>query len=178
MEAPTSKVARFKDLVAKCGTPEAYTPWVDPKRDRHFQTAWRENRVLTIQQNSAGDAKDFGIVGFRREPNVSYLLFPKPLTEFEGRKVVGIAYDAVHTPPRGPVVKPSAARKKSRPRPSPGTRSFVVTVCVRAKIEYTESVNATSSEAAKKEALKASESHELDWSSADVTREVVGIKSV
>lgn len=178
MEAPTSKVARFKDLVAKCGTPEAYTPWVDPKRDPHFQAAWRENRVLTIQQNIAGHGKDFGMVGFRREPNVSYLLFPKPLTGFEGRKVVGIAYDAVHTPPRGPVVKPSAARKKSQSRPSPGTRSFRVTVCASAKIEYTEHVNATSSEAAKKEALKGAKSPHLDWSAAQVTREVIGIKSV
>jgi len=177
MEAPTSKIARFKELVAKCGTPEAYTPWVDPKRDSHFQSAWRENRVLTVQQNAAGHGKDFGIVGFRKELNASYLLFPKPLTEFEGRKVVGIAYDAVHTPPRGPVVKSSAGKRKSRPSPSPGTKSFSVTVCVTAKVEYTETVNATSSEAAKREALKAAEPRDLDWSSAEVSRAVVRIKS-
>ena len=174
MEAPTNKTARFKDLVAKCGTPEAYTPWVDPKRDPHFQSAWRENRVLTIQQNT--DTRDFGVVGFRKQDNVSYLLFPKPLTEFEGRKIVGIAYDAVHTPPRGPVVKPSVAKKRP-PHASPGTRNFSVTVCITAKIEYTETVNATSSAAAKKEALKAAESRDLDWADAQVSREVVGIKS-
>ncbi|HKQ37173.1 MAG TPA: hypothetical protein VJ063_03780 [Verrucomicrobiae bacterium] len=162
--------------MAKCGTPEAYTPWVNPKRDPHFQAAWRENRVLTIQQNAAG--KDFGVVGFQREQNVSYLLFPKPLTEFEGRKVVGIAYDVVHTPPRGPVVKPSVAKKKVRTRPSPGTRSFHVTVCVTAKVESIETVHATSSEAAKKQALKAAASRDLDWKSGEITREVVGIKSV
>jgi len=177
MEAPTSKIARFKDLVAKCGTPEAYTPWVNPKRDPHFQAAWRENRVLTIHQNTSSHGKDFGVVGFHKEPNSSYLLFPKPLTDFEGRKVVGIAYDAVHTPPRGPVVKPSAAKKKPQARPSPGTRSFSVTVCATAKLEYTETVHATSSEAAKKQALKASESRDLDWSSAEATWSVVGIKS-
>ena len=97
--------------------------------------------------------------------------------EFEGRKVVGIAYDAVHTPPRGPVVKSSAGKRKSRPSPSPGTKSFSVTVCVTAKVEYTETVNATSSEAAKREALKAAEPRDLDWSSAEVSRAVVRIKS-
>lgn len=177
MEAPVSKTARFKDLVAKCGTPEAYTPWVDPKRDPRFQSAWRENRVLTIHQAPGGHTKDFGIVGFRSEPNASFLLFPKPLTEFSGRKIVGIAYEAVHTPPRGPVVKSSAAKGKWKPAPRPGTRSFSVTICVTAQLEYSENVHATSSGAAKKEALKAAESRELDWSNAEVTHTVVGIKS-
>ena len=178
MEAPTSKIARFKDLVAKCGTPEAYTPWVNPKRDPRFQAAWRENRVLTVHQNVASHGKDFGVVGFHREHNAAYLLFPKPLKEFEGRKIVGIAYDAVLTPPRGPVVKPSAAKKKPHSRRSPGTRSFDVSVCVTATIEVIETVHATSSEAAKREALKAVESRDFDWSSAKVTQSVTGIKSV
>ena len=178
MEDPGRKTARFKELVAKCGTPEAYTPWVDPKRDRHFQSAWRENRVLTVQQNAAGHAKDFGVVGFHGDRNVSYLLFPKPLTEFEGRKIVGIAYDAVHTPPRGPVVKPFAGKKRPGPRPRPGTKSFSVTVCVTAQLEYTETVNAVSSAAAKKQALKAAESRDIDWSSAEVTRTAGGIRSL
>ena len=178
MDVPTNKTARFKELVEKCGTPEAYTAWVDPKRDAHFQAAWRENRVLTIQQNPSGQTKDFGVVGFHKDENVSYLLFPKPLTEFEGRKVVGIAYDAVHTPPRGPVVKPSAGKKKARPTPRPGTKSFSVTICVTAQVEFTETVNATSSGAAKQEALKAAESRDIDWSAAEITPSVVGIKSL
>ena len=178
MEPSTQKTARFKDLVEKCGTPEAYTAWVDPKRDSRFQAAWRENRVLTIHQNPTGHTKDFGVVGFHNEPNVGYLLFPKPLTEFEGRKIVGIAYDAVHTPPRGPVVKPSATKKKLVLHPGPGTKSFSVTVCVTAKMEYTETVNATSSAAAKEAALKAAESRELDISSAAITRSVVQVKSL
>jgi hypothetical protein len=178
MDTPTNKTARFKDLVTKCGTPEAYTPWVDPKRDPHFQAAWRENRVLTVQQNTSRHSKDFGLVGFRSEHNVSYLLFPKPLTEFEGRRIVGIAYESVHTPPRGPVVKPRESKKKLHPRPAPGTKSFSVTVCLTAQIEYTETVNAISSAAAKKEALKVADSRDVDWSSAEVTRTVVGIKSL
>jgi hypothetical protein len=178
MEAPIQKAARFKELVERCGTPEAYTPWVDPKRDSRFQSAWRENRVLTVQQDPTGDTRDFGVVGFHKDKHAAYLLFPKPLDEFEGRKIVGIAYDAVHTPPRGPVVKPSAAKKKPAAPPVPGTKSFSVTVCVTAKTEYTETVNATSSDAARKEALKAAELRDVDWSSAEVTRTVVRIKSL
>jgi hypothetical protein len=180
MEPSPDKTARFKDLIEKCGTPEAYTAWVDPKRDPHFQSAWRENRVLTIQQNPTGQTKDFGVVGFHKERNAAYLLFPKPLTEFEGRKVVGIAYDAVYTPPRGPVVKPSA-RKKIPPLPSAPaakTKTFSVTVRVTAEIEYTETVDATNSAAARQEALKAAESRTLDLSSAEIARTVVGIKSL
>jgi hypothetical protein len=142
-----------------------------------IRIAWRENRVLTIRQAPGGHTKDFGVVGFRSEHNASYLLFPKPLTEFEGRKIVGIAYEAVHTPPRGPVVKPSAAKRKSAYRP-PGTRTFSVTVCLTAQVEYTEAVNATSSEAAKKEALREAQAREVDWSSVEVTRTVVGVKSL
>jgi hypothetical protein len=177
MEAPTNKTARFKDLIERCGTPEAYTPWIDPRRDPHFQSAWRENRVLSIQQSPTGNTRDFGVVGFHKENNVAYLLFPKPLTEFEGRKIVGIAYEAVHTPPRGPVVK-SSPKKKASPRPRPGTKSFSVTICVTAQVEYTETVNATSSTAARQEALKAAESRDVDWSAAEITRTVVGIKSL
>jgi hypothetical protein len=178
MEPATNKTARFKDLIEKCGTPEAYTAWVDPKRDPHFQAAWRENRVLTVQQNPAGQTKDFGVVGFHKENNAAYLLFPKPLTEFEGRKIVGIAYDAVYTPPRGPIVKPSAGRKKPAPRATPGTKTFTVTIRITAELEYNETVNATSSAAAREEALKAAESRDLDLSLADVTRTIVGIKSL
>jgi len=178
MEPSTNKTARFKDLIERCGTPEAYTAWVDPKRDPHFQSAWRENRVLTVQQSPTGQTKDFGVVGFHKERNAAYLLFPKPLTEFEGRKVVGIAYDAVYTPPRGPVVKPSAGRKKPPAPPGPGTKTFSVTVRITAQVEYTETVNATSSAAARQEALKAAQSRNLDLSSTEITRTVVGIKSL
>ena len=176
MNAPT-KTARFKEVVQKCGVPEVYTPWMDPKRDRRFQSAWRENRVLTVQQNPTG-TKDFGLVGFHKESNAAYLLFPKPLTEFEGRKIVGIAYDSVYTPPRGRVVQPSAGKKRATPARQPGTRTFSVTVCITARLEYTEIVNATSSEAARKEALKRAESRELDFSSGEITPSVVGIKSL
>jgi len=53
-----------------------------------------------------------------------------------------------------------------------------VTVCVTAQLEYTETADATSSAAAKKEALKVGESRDLDLSSAEITRTVVGIKSL
>lgn len=149
-----------------------------PKRDPHFQSAWRENRVLTVLQNPSAQARDFGVVGFRKANNAAYLLFPKPLTEFEGRKIVGIAYDAVYTPPRGPVVKASSASRKTVGNAGPGTKSFSVTIQVTAQWEYSETVNTTSSAAARKEALKAAKSRDLDLSSAEVTRAVIGIKSL
>ena len=50
----------------------------------------REERVLSLKQEPTGTKKDFGTVGFLQEKYVSYLIFPKPLTPFAGKRVVGI----------------------------------------------------------------------------------------
>ena len=57
--------------------------------------AVRQNRIMTIKQETVGTKKDFGIVGFREEKDVSYLIFPKRLTLFKGLRIIGIRYDQV-----------------------------------------------------------------------------------
>jgi hypothetical protein len=102
---------RFSELVKKSGQPQSITLWSDPKRDPSFQKAIKQNRVLTVKQETVGNKKDVGAIGFRREQNVSYLIFPKSLPKTDSR-IVGIKYGLLENPkPKDPVSKGSSVRK-------------------------------------------------------------------
>ena len=87
------KEIRFGELVNRAGKPEAVTLWSDPKRDRGFMKAVRENRVVTLIQQPFIKKKDFGEIGFHEDPRAAYLIFPKPLHKGEASHVVGIKYE-------------------------------------------------------------------------------------
>ena len=129
-----SGTARFAELVKGLGTPEPYTLWVDPMEDREFQTALRQKRVLTVRQGEKGSKRDYSLVGYHPEGGGRYLLFPKSLQEYEGRKIIGIKYGLVTVPKlrEGPAPSPRAAishhregrgapvpRSTTRPEPAP-----------------------------------------------------------
>ena len=90
--------ARFAAVVQQAGAPEQVIPWKDPARDPKFQRAVRENRVMTVTLPTVGTKKDFGVVGFEREKNAAFLIFPKSLKKFEDKKIVGIKYDLLASP--------------------------------------------------------------------------------
>jgi hypothetical protein len=94
-ERGTAKTVRFTAVVAKMGTPKVYLPFSDPKNDRTFMRAVKENRVLTIHQEPASRRSDFGTVGFDGEKYASYLIFPKSLTQFANTRVIGIKYNVL-----------------------------------------------------------------------------------
>jgi hypothetical protein len=113
MKVSSTKTLRFTALVQEAGQPEAANLWTRPEADKPFMKAVRENRVLTVKQENLGSSKDFGVVGFLREKNVSYLVFPKALDKFKDRRVIGIKYDLVQTaPPLGKVVKQRHTEKR------------------------------------------------------------------
>jgi hypothetical protein len=91
MKAPRATV-RFAQVVAAAGQPEPVTLWVEPRLDKRFQTALRQNRVATVNQETVGSKKDFAMVGFHRGKHSSYWIFPKPLDAFEGKRIIGIDY--------------------------------------------------------------------------------------
>ena len=93
MKLLTAKTVRFHEISEKCGAPEVYTLWQEPKSDRHFQMLLKNNRVVTIQQTDAGT--EFGVVGFVKRKGARYLVFPKSLKRFEGHRIVGIKWDKV-----------------------------------------------------------------------------------
>jgi hypothetical protein len=176
MRTPTGKTARFKELVEQCGAPELYTPWMDPKRDPKFQSAWRENRVLSVRQPLTGNKKDFGEVGFTTDRNVAYLIFPKKLDAFAGRRIVGIQYSLVATP------KPHGRRSMRAERPKrvepPALKRFEVTVRVMAAVDITEIVEASSIQAAEETVTRQIESRDIDFADAEIAHRVVKAKKL
>jgi len=85
------KTARFADVVENAGRPEPYTLWLKPAADRHFQSAIKNHRVMTIQQSPSGT--EFGMIGFKEGKGSSYLVFPKSLKRFENMRIIGINWD-------------------------------------------------------------------------------------
>jgi hypothetical protein len=87
------KTARFADVVDKAGKPEPYTLWQKPAQDRHFQSALKNHRIITIQESESGT--EFGMVGFKQSKTARYVVFPKSLKRFEDKRIVGINWDLV-----------------------------------------------------------------------------------
>jgi hypothetical protein len=93
MELMNVKTSRFRAVVEACGKPEVYTLWQTPNSDRHFQSALKNNRVMTIRQSPTGT--DFGIIGFDKAKLARLLLFPKSLKRFAGQRIIGIDWTLV-----------------------------------------------------------------------------------
>jgi hypothetical protein len=87
------KTVRFADVVEAAGKPEPYTLWQKPASDRHFQSALKNHRVMTVQKSESGT--EFGMVGFKQSKLARYLIFPKSLKRFDGNRIVGIKWDFV-----------------------------------------------------------------------------------
>ena len=114
------KIARFREIVVKCGAPEVVTLWTDPKDDKGFQRALRDERIMSVHQPAVGSKKDFGEIGFVRGPNVSYLHFPKSLRRYEGRRIVGVDYALLEQPKVSKSAGPNTRRVTKKPASSHG----------------------------------------------------------
>lgn len=194
MRAVKTGTVRFAKVSDECGEPVTVSLWTEPERDKSFMTAVRQNRVMSIKQETAGSAKDFGVVGFLREKNVSYLVFPKSLEAFKDRRIVGIKYDLIHTPgPVGTVIRPQKLPKAKRRQkvvpaeweeandkavaggPGKGKKTFRVTIRFSATAEVKEQVKAASKKEAKEAALTRATVPNLR--KGTVTRKVVKVVS-
>lgn len=89
------KTSRFRVVIEKCGQPEVYTLWQEPKTDRRFQSHLKNNRLMTIRSSESGT--DFGVVGFSEQKSARYLAFPKSLRHFDGDRIVGIDWALVQS---------------------------------------------------------------------------------
>ena len=110
----TLKTVRFSQVVEKCGNPEPYTLWQAPEKDRTFQAALRENRVMTVHEKAVGSSADFGEVGYAKGAPGELLVFEKSLKAFAGKRVVGIKYDLLKD---APPVKRKTAKEEKPPNP-------------------------------------------------------------
>lgn len=96
-----SATVRFLKVVEAAGKPQLHTLWGSPTSDAEFQKAVKAQRVMTIRQENVGTKKDFGLIGFSPEGRAQFLVFPRSLKPFQGRRVVGINYD-LFAPPAAP----------------------------------------------------------------------------
>ena len=87
------KTARFAEVVDRCGQPESYTLWRKPADDRRLKKLISQNHIMTVRRGDG--AADFGEVGLHEQKEASYLVFPKSLKHFAGRRIVGIKWDLV-----------------------------------------------------------------------------------
>jgi hypothetical protein len=111
-----AKTVRFQSVVEMCGQPEIVQLWSAPRANRPFMAAARQNRLATLFQETVGTKKDWAIVGFHERPRASYLIFPKPLTAFAERRIVGVKYELIKTPgPLGRVLPPAPEHRAGNP---------------------------------------------------------------
>jgi hypothetical protein len=113
--AATGKSVRFAQVVKKAGAPTTYLLWSDPKKDASFQRALANHQLMTVHREMRGTHQDHGEIGYAPDTHAQYLLFPRSLRKFEGRRVVGINYDLlVHETTSGTTPIVAAPRKRER----------------------------------------------------------------
>jgi hypothetical protein len=172
---------RFSELVKMIGTPEVYLPLSDPKHDRPFMRAVREERVLSLKQEPTGTKKDFGTVGYLPERYVSYLIFPKSLSTFKGQRVIGIKYDTLNeaslsTPKASVAASSRSTKPKPPPKPEPRPRSFTASVRLTATNEVEVTVEALNEKEARTKAVDAAR-RRADFTSAEVEAKLLRVKA-
>lgn len=171
VEGKTAATVRFSVVVGSCGAPEVYLPLSDPKHDKGFMRAVKDQRVVTLKQEPTGTKKDFGTVGFLEERYVTYLVFPKSLKDFAEKRIVGIKYDelqqaSIATPAEGAarkaVAKPKmkVERRERKPLPpppppKPKPRLYEARVRLTAVIEVDVPVRALDEREARDKVLEA-----------------------
>ena len=184
------KTIRFSELVKTSGRPQVATLWGDPAKDPAFSRAVRENRILTVKQNPTGSKKDVGQIGFNKDKNVSYFIFPEPLPEAKASQVIGIKYDLLQAgkPIGEPVAKGSLTRLKKEPKRPPAKdehtptppkepqdKQFTATIRRTAVIETAVTVRAKNRKQAEALALEEVRKRPFDNGEAVVRDEIRGI---
>lgn len=167
---------RFGDLVRSSGRPQITTLWTDPSKDRCLATAINQNRVLTVLEGK-GQQKDYGRLGFERQPHALYLVFPRPLPKLGEVRVIGINYQLLEQPLVSKSASTSAPKQPSPRLPQaaakPRTRTFTVTVRRVATLEERLRVEAESRQAAETQALKRSKAEPFEPGKAVLHEEII-----
>ena len=114
------KTVRFSEVVSKSGRPEPYTLWLAPDKDPDFQKALKAGRIMSVHQETVGSKADYGEIGYTGTKG-EILLFPKSLKSFAGKRVIGVKYDLLASPPAPlkPKPKPQKPDPKSARKEAP-----------------------------------------------------------
>jgi hypothetical protein len=171
---------RFRDLVKAAGSPEPKSLWTDPKKDRGFMQAVKQNRVMTVVQEPSSKKKDHGEVGFHQQPHATYFVFPKLLPVHQG-KVIGIKYELLEESRPSDVISLKELKKESRSarvkssakehRP-PAEHSFNFRVRRVATIETHLRVKARNKTEARKQAERMANGQGFELSQAKIQNQI------
>src|SRR5205085_6078941 len=103
--------------------------------------------------------KDFGLVGFEENRHTTYLVFKKPLTEFQGARIIGINYDALRDSPiaasegtHQPELPEVPAHRPHRVPPQPPKRTRLGAKEFLVRVRIATEKNITVEAASKREA--------------------------
>lgn len=169
---------RFRELVKSSGKPEPKSLWVDPRRDRQFTRAVKQNRVLTIVPAAQAHQKEFGEIGFRQIPHANYFIFPRPLPS-GGAKVIGINYDLIGEAIPKDAVSREELEKAARParrarleKRGPPEKTFNVRIRTVAVTESRVRIKARDKTAAKAKAGDLAKEERFDPAAATIKREI------
>jgi hypothetical protein len=123
------KTARFSEVVKRSGRPEVHLTWTVGSDDKVLKSALKQSRVLTVHQNLSGSKKDFGSVGVEAGGDAQFLIFPRSLRRYTGKRIVGIDYDLleeklslgpkVKTPKRASQEQRALKKRQERQPPKP-----------------------------------------------------------
>ncbi|MDB6123943.1 MAG: hypothetical protein JWQ71_2936 [Pedosphaera sp.] len=177
MKGSKGKSVRFLEVVKACSRPEPVTLWTDPMKDRHFKSAVRQNRVMTIEQENVGTRKDVGIIGFIKERNASYFIFPKPLDAFTGMEVRGIKYELIKQP--ASLDSNDTANNSDWAADVSKTKRekrYCVTIRRIAAVNTSHEVQAKDQKTAKEKALELE--YAPDFSNAKISQQVLGVEEL
>lgn len=89
------RTARFAAVIEAAGRPDIHVLLMPPEKDKKLQAAIRTHRVMTIHQERIRGKADYGTVGFDPGPSRQFLIFPRTISQFAGRFIVAIKYDAL-----------------------------------------------------------------------------------
>ena len=176
------KTVRFATVVDQCGQPEAITIWGEPEHNRSLMAAIREKKIMTVTIQTVGTKKEFGRVGFFREKNVSYLLFPKSLQDFEGARIVGIKYESIRPGSAfGDKIKTTSKPSSSAPqRPAPvksePLAKFQVIIQREATTEVAIDIAAKTKSEAEEKAMELVDQQRFDLAEAKISNKVTRIE--
>ena len=113
------KTVRFSEIVNSSGKPDTHLLLTAPAKDRTLQAAIKSNRVMTVYQGSGSTKTDYGTIGFEEGSSRQFLLFPKTLKSFAGRRVVGIKYDLLESMLVSKDEATSKPKSDKPPKPTP-----------------------------------------------------------
>jgi hypothetical protein len=112
------ETVRFAKIVESSGKPDTHLLLTDPAKDKTLQAAIKSNRVMTVHQESGSTKTDYGTVGFEEGASRQFLLFPKTLKPFAGKRVVGIKYDLLESTPITKEDRASKRTSEQAPKPT------------------------------------------------------------